>query len=253
MIVGRRYSLKFLKGIREIVSFLTIFPTGENRLEEAPYYMFVFPLVGILIGALAGILGLAFFRFFPNLISGAFTLSIIFIITGLHHIDGLTDFGDGLMIFGSSEEKIEAMRDESIGVGGLIIGLLTVLITIFGISNLGEKILISLIICEVSAKLSMVFGAKISKSAKKGSNTLFIEKMKGRYGTAQLILAVIISIILAIWLFGINGILPILGGVLTSIVLVLISRKKFNGITGDVFGAMNEISRMTGLIILLTI
>lgn len=39
--------------------------------------------------------------------------------TGFHHLDGLIDFGDGMMVHGSPEKKIAVTRDKRIGTGGV--------------------------------------------------------------------------------------------------------------------------------------
>ena len=43
----------------------------------------------------------------------------IAIITGIHHADGLADFADGLMVKGSKEKKLKAMKDVSTGSAGI--------------------------------------------------------------------------------------------------------------------------------------
>ncbi|KXB06552.1 hypothetical protein AKJ52_02100 [candidate division MSBL1 archaeon SCGC-AAA382C18] len=239
-----------LKGIREVLSFLTIIPTGENGLSNAPDYMFFFPLVGLLVGFLSGVGGFIFFQFFPNLVSGCLTFGLILIITGLHHTDGLIDFGDGLMKMGSHSEKIEVMRDTRIGVGGIMLSFIVTLISIFAISNLGGQIIKALIVCEGSAKFSMVVGAGLGESASKGLNTPFLETMKGAGGSGQLIIALAICLLPSLWMFGLAGLYIILGIIGSTVILTLLAERNFGGVTGDVFGSMNEISRMLALVIL---
>jgi adenosylcobinamide-GDP ribazoletransferase len=43
-----------LKEIGSVFSFLTIFPSSNATLENIAKYMFVFPIVGIVIGLLIG-------------------------------------------------------------------------------------------------------------------------------------------------------------------------------------------------------
>lgn len=243
--------LSFLKGFREIISFLTIFPMGENRLSDAPDNMFAFPIVGVIIGALTGLAAIAFFHLLPNPIAGTLTVGFLFLITGVHHIDGLLDFGDGLMTMGSASEKIRAMRDRQVGVGGNILGLIVILTTVFTISNLGEFILGGLIICETSAKFSMVIAARLGTSARRGTNTRFIETMKGGFGNLQLFLALIISLFPVAFILKLKGFIPLLGSMIVVFIIVPISQNNFKGLTGDVFGAINELSRLVSLLFLL--
>lgn len=242
-----------LRGLRETVGFLTIIPTGERGLSDAPSYMFTFPLIGILIGSLSGLAAAVFFHLLPSLVAGTLTLGSLLVITGLHHADGLIDFGDGLMKMGRPSEKIRAMRDENVGAGGCALGFVVILTTVFAISSLGKIIVGSLVVCEASAKFSMVMEARMGRSAGRGTNTAFIETVEGASGTIQLFLALVASLVPAIWIFGPKGIFPLLGSVVTVSILVSLSESSFNGLTGDVFGATNDISRMVGLVLLLSV
>ena len=57
-------------------------------------------------------------------------------MTGLHHTDGLLDFGDGVMAHGTPEHKIDVMHDQLTGAGGLSLGILTMLITALAVGSL---------------------------------------------------------------------------------------------------------------------
>ena len=51
--------------------------------------------------------------------SAHWSLALLLWMTGLHHTDGLLDFGDGVMVHGTAEHKIEVMHDQLTGAGGL--------------------------------------------------------------------------------------------------------------------------------------
>jgi len=53
----------------------------------------------------AGVFGWVTLQFLPSLVVGALALALLFVVTGLHHTDGLLDFGDGIMVHGSFEKK----------------------------------------------------------------------------------------------------------------------------------------------------
>jgi len=244
------------KEIRNLLAFLTIIPVGmtEDSLIDAAKYMHLFPLVGAFIGALAGIFAWLLHQTLPDLIVGTLTLGFLLLITGLHHTDGLLDFGDGLMCQGPPEKKIEVMHDQRTGAGGLTLGLITLLTSAFCIARLDVEIDIqSLIVSEVSAKLSMVIGAWIGKSAHRGMNTFFVNAMHGRHRKKRLICALTISFGIATGLLWITGFITMIFGIITSLTLMGISNRHFGGVTGDVFGAMNELTRMASLITILAV
>jgi adenosylcobinamide-GDP ribazoletransferase len=245
-----------LKEIKNLFSFLTTIPVNMDKdmLTDAARGMFVFPLIGALIGLLAGLFGWVTSQFLPSLIVGALVLGFLLLITGLHHTDGLLDFGDGVMAHGSAERKIEIMHDQLTGAGGLSLGIMTFLTTAFAIAELNTgNIIQGLVVVEVSAKLSMVVGAWAGKAVHEGMSSSFLEAMHGKKGAARLIAALAISFGIAVPLLWITGAIVVWVGIVTSLVMVAIAHRHFKGVTGDVLGATNELSRMFSLIALLAV
>jgi len=243
-----------LREIKNLLSFLTIIPLSMDKdcLTDAAKGMFLFPLVGALIGLLAGLFGWVTSQFLPSLVVGALVLGLLLLITGLHHTDGLLDFGDGVMAQGSAERKIEIMHDQLTGAGGLSLGIMTFLITALSIAELNKGIIIQgLIVVEVSAKLSMVVGAWAGKAVHEGMSSSFLEVMHGKKGTARLIAALVISFGIAVPLLWLAGAVALLAAIVAGLIMVGISHRHFKGVTGDVLGATNELTRMVSLITLL--
>ena len=243
-----------LRGIKNLIAFLTIIPVGMDPdcLTMAANYMHLFPAVGAFIGLLAGLFAWLFFHILPSLIVGILTLGFILLVTGLHHTDGLLDFGDGVMCQGTPEKKIAIMHDQQTGTGGLALGLVTILTTGLCIARLNVSILIqSLIISEISAKLAMVTGAWAGKSAHKGMNRYFVNAMHSQYRNLRLMTTLIISFGIAIPLLWIVGFIAVTAGLVTALIMLWVSNKHFRGVTGDVMGAANELARMASLITIL--
>ncbi|MBN1358489.1 adenosylcobinamide-GDP ribazoletransferase [Candidatus Bathyarchaeota archaeon] len=243
-----------LKEIKNLFSFLTTIPVSmdEDILTDTAKCMFLFPLVGAFIGLLAGLCGWATSHFLPSLIVGAIVLGFLLLITGLHHTDGLLDFGDAVIAHGSPERKIEIMHDQLTGAGGLSLGIITFLITAFSIAELDTGIIIQgLVVVEVSAKLSMVVGAWAGKAVHEGMSSSFLDAMHGKKGTARLIIALAISFGIALPLLWLTGGVTVLAAVMASLIMVGISHSHFKGVTGDVLGATNELTRVVALITLL--
>lgn len=241
-----------LRRLRCLISFLTIIPAGGHDagcLAEAADLMFLFPLVGAFIGLLAGLVGWALLTVFDASIAGLLTLGFLLLITGLHHTDGLLDFGDGLMRVGTPEEKIRVMHDENTGAGGLGLGLITLLATAACISKLGRgDVVQSLIVCEASAKFAMVLMAWLGRSAHEGVNVYFIDAMHGRRRNLRLLSALSIALGLAVALMGARGLAALAAGAAAASIVVGVANRHFGGLTGDVFGAGNELARLSSLL-----
>ena len=239
---------------REIVSvfsFLTIIPTGNSNLETIAKYMYVFPIVGITIGLIVGSIGFGLSLFLDPLIVSLLVVASFAIITGIHHTDGLADFADGLMVKGTKEKKLAAMKDLTTGSAGIVAIVLYIVGLIIVISQFtGYQLFLSILLSEIFAKFSMVLMASIGKSASLGSNSPFVELMKNRQ---KLVLASIITLIPLIVLGGTTGLLVFGVGVTLTLFLVGLSAKSFGGITGDVFGATNELTRLASLLIFVSV
>ncbi len=235
----------------------------ENLLTDCAKNMWVFPLIGALLGLLAGLFGWVAVQFLPSLVVGALSLALLLWMTGLHHTDGLLDFGDGIMVHGVPEKKIEVMHDQLTGAGAIGLALMTYVVTAFAFASLGGNqnilgfrvplILPALITIELCAKLSMVVAARVGRSVHKGMNSAFLEVMHGGGGNWRLALALVLSVIVAFSLLSTGGIVVVLFAVVAGLVMVAFAHKNFNGVTGDVFGATNELTRAVCSVVLLAV
>ncbi len=148
----------------------------KDLLTDCAHNMWAFPLIGAFIGLLAGVFGWVAYHFLPGIVVGGLVLAMLLLMTGLHHTDGLLDFGDGVMAHGTFEHKIEVMHDQLTGAGGLSLGIMTMLITALAIGQLKIGIIVGgIIVIELSAKLSMVMVAWAGKSVHEGMNRHFLK------------------------------------------------------------------------------
>src|SRR5208337_4434418 len=157
-----------IRQLKNLISFLTIFPVvmTPDMLTDCAKNMWAFPVIGALIGLVAGAFGWAASLVLPGVVVGGLVLALLLLLTGLHHTDGLLDFGDGVMVHGTPEHKIEVMHDQLTGAGGLTLGIMTILITALAFGQLHTSvafgivriplIFVGVVVVELSAKLSMV-------------------------------------------------------------------------------------------------
>lgn len=248
--------MSVLSGLKNSLAFLTVIPVGmdEDGVAQAAKYMPSFPIIGAMIGFASGIVVWTLHGFLPSLIVGMLGLGFILLLTGVHHTDGLLDFGDAAMFRGSPEEKMRVMRDQQTGAAGLSLGLVVLLTTAFSIAALDRSIVIqTLAASEASAKFAMVFQAWAGKSARKGLNTPFVEAMHGRWRALRLATAFGILLATSVVALQIVGMVVTLAGLLVAVTVLMISERQFRGITGDVMGATNELTRLASLLVVLVI
>jgi len=240
-----------LKEIGSVFSFLTIIPTSNSNLETIAKYMYIFPIVGIAIGLIVGSIGFGLSLFLDPLIVSLLVVASFAIITGIHHTDGLADFADGLMTKGTKEKKLAAMKDLSTGSAGIVAIVLYIVGLLIAISlSTGYQLFLAILLGEIFAKFSMVLMASVGKSASLGSNSPFVELMKNK---KKMILAIVITLIPLIALGGTAGLILFGAGVAFTMFLVVLATRSFGGITGDVLGATNELTRLASILIFVSL
>jgi len=240
-----------LKEISSVFSFLTIIPSNNTNLETVARYMHVFPIIGIAIGLLIGSIGFGLSFFLEPLIVALLVVASIAIITGIHHTDGLADFADGLMTRGTKEKKRNAMKDLSTGSAGIVSVVLSIVGVIIALSlTTGYELLQAILLSEILAKFSMVLMASIGKSAVAGSNSPFMQIMKDK---RRLAVAGVITIIPLVVIGGTTGLILFGASIGVTLFLIGLSTRSFGGITGDVLGAANELTRLSSLLIFVSL
>ena len=240
-----------LKQISSVFSFLTIIPTSNSDLNSIAKNMFLFPIVGIVIGLIIGSLGYGLSLYLEPLVVSLVVVASLAVITGIHHTDGLADFADGLMTKGTKEKKRKAMKDLSVGSAGIFSIVMYAIGMIIALSfSSGMELFKIILLSEIMAKFSMVLMAGLGNSASIGSNSPFIDSMKDK---KRLLIAGIITIIPLLVIGEMNGLIVFASGIIVTMFLVGLSTKSFGGITGDVMGACNELTRLSSLLIFVSL
>ena len=236
-----------LRAIGSVFSFLTIIPTKNSNLETVAKYMYIFPIVGIIIGLIVGSFALGLSLFLDPLIISLLVVGALAVITGIHHTDGLGDFVDGLMAKGNKEKKLQAMKDVSTGSAGIFSIVLYVVGMILALSMMNGMVLFqAILLSEIIAKFSMVLQSSLGRSAAVGSNSPFVQIMKDK---RRLAVAGAITLLPVGIIGGTVGLVVFGAAITVTLFILAISTRSFGGITGDVLGATNEITRLSSLVI----
>jgi adenosylcobinamide-GDP ribazoletransferase len=186
------------------------------------------------------------------LLAGALGLGVILLLNGIQHVDGLLDFGDGLMCHGSRSRKLSVMRDPQTGAGGFALGLVVLISTVFAIADLNRALVIqALIVGEAAAKFSMVVQAWMGKPASKGLSSIFVAAMHSRTRHLKILLSTFFVLSIAVPLLGVIGLLVTFAVIAVACVVLIIANNAFGGLTGDVMGATNEMARLVSLLVIL--
>lgn len=242
--------MRALSELRGAISFLTVIPVGGG-IEEAVRGVYWFPAVGAMVGLIAGLASTATASALPGLMVGVVGVAVTLLLTGLHHLDGLVDLGDGLMAHGPPEVRLKAMRDSRMGAGGFALALMVTLASIASIASAPTSALVPiLVVSEASAKLSMVLLMEVSRPLGGGVGSTFIEATQEPSWPLRLAAATTACSALAVALAGVAGAIAVMAVASLSAFMSWASERALGGATGDVFGALNELSRAVSLAIL---
>jgi adenosylcobinamide-GDP ribazoletransferase len=206
------------------------------------------PLAGALVGLLGAIAyWLAHAAGLPPLPAGALALAATLVATGCLHEDGLADTADGFGGGASRERKLEIMRDSRIGSYGACALMLSLLLRGSALASLAEPALAAgaLIAANASARATMpVLMWLVPHTRADG-----LSADAGRPPAASVAAAVVFGV-LALGL-GLN-----LGAIVAALLLVAVvacaawlSREQIGGQTGDVVGALEQVSEIAVLLV----
>ncbi|MHC1709904.1 MAG: adenosylcobinamide-GDP ribazoletransferase [Methanomassiliicoccales archaeon] len=225
------------------------------------FYLIVF--VGALYGVLASVIYYLGQDLLPLAVVAALVLALFHLLNRFLHLDGLSDFGDGMVCGGNAERRMAAMKDSKTGAGGVGYALVFTILSFAALASLtGQaELLFFPLIAEIMNKNAMVFCAYGGK-AREGLGNAFVSNTKGKQAIASLVLSVLLAfglillVCMPTLIWDVDKILlfTVAGALVSSIVGLYVSgvaMKNFGAVNGDVMGATNEISRPAVLIVML--
>jgi adenosylcobinamide-GDP ribazoletransferase len=230
----------------DLIGFFTRIPAGKTSIEKAAEYSFLLPVIGAFIGLIVGIVSFLSFKYMYDFLATLLTIVILYLITGLNHLDGLADFADGLYTSETKVRKIDAMKDVKIGIAGVTFVLFAVLFIIYGVFLLKGDIY-KIVVAEICAKTAMLSALFFSKPLDSGIGELFIKKLN----KAAFPFSIIFSIVISFILLGFLGFSAVIISIFVSLIIVFVAIRGFGGVNGDIIGAINEISRIVCVFTLL--
>lgn len=230
------------------VSFLTRLPVAysEPRWEAFITAPWAFPLAGYVVGALLAV---------PMLAGGvphgtvAFAyLAVVFAVTGINHLDGVADAGDAAVVHGDPADRRTVLKDTTTGVGAIaaVVVVVAGLVTgSLGVAALPTWTAVGVVVAtEVGAKTSMAAVACLAHAPHDGLGSQFTGNATP--GALPAVAGVALPVALA------SVPSPAAAGALAGAVGAgALTRRWLTGLlggaNGDVFGAVNEVSRVVGL------
>ncbi len=234
----------FIRDLRSAVMFITILPAGKGSEFSATGMIRFFPVVGMILGALLVGIDRVASMFWTTPVVALMDVLFLVAVTGAFHLDGLGDAADGLFSHRSRERALEIMKDSRTGMMGLVAIFCMLSLKVAGIYAVKTacppfSTILILFLVPALSRAGMLFGIRFLNYGRKNTGTghdLF-EKPLPLKDFASLVLLVILA-----FLLGVKGVVLLLVFGATVFLLLGFYKIKMGCITGDMLGAMTEVT-----------
>jgi len=236
------------------VAFLTRLRFGREApitgagLAQA---VWAFPIAGLLVGVIGAVVyGLAHGTGLPAWPTAALSVAATLVATGCLHEDGLADTADGFGGGATPERKLEIMRDSRIGTFALCALVMALLIRTSALASIAKPALVAaaLIAAHGAARATMPVLMFFVPPAR--TDGLSFEA--GRPSSERVAAAAILGVLFLAGSLGLRR--AIAATILLVIVVALLARltlRQIGGQTGDVVGALEQLSELVVLLVAL--
>ena len=222
-------------------------PAAHFHTDSLAQSVRFFPLVGLFIGLAAAALRFALAHVLDPALTAALVLLFLVMVTGAFHEDGLADAADGLGGGWNPQQVLTIMRDSRIGSYGAIALVLSLLLRWLLLSRIPAASFLSVVVAaQVLCRwttLPLSYYLEPARSAEghaPGQGARVAQQTtRGALLTGSLLTLAIVLIAMraAAWK-------PILAAVLVSLCSGWYYRKRIGGVTGDCFGATNQLTEI---------
>jgi len=238
-------------GFWAALQFLTIFPTPLRHKVTATtsgQSLTYFPLVGLILGAILLGLHYGLTLILPSSVVNALLIIVLVILTGAHHLDGFIDTCDGVIAGESKKERLAIMSDTKVGAFGIVGAILQLLLKYVSLSS--APILPALLLMPTLSRWAMVSIIFIFPYAKRSGMGL---TFKQGATWQRLAIATVIALIIAVALLKWWGLVLMTALWLIAFGIAGYFRSRLGGLTGDNYGAINELAEVLVLLLLILI
>jgi len=214
-------------------------------------------VVGLIIGLVLAGLNWLLSLFLPSMVVNALLLVALAVITGAIHLDGFVDTCDGMAGHKTPEARWQIMSDSRVGGFGIVGAILLLLVKYVSLNNVPDTLLMAtLVLMPVVSRWAMVYAIFVYSYAKpSGLGKVFKQEASWARFTIATIITLAVAIGLARWAdatyFYLVGLVIMAGIWVIVVAMASFLKGKLSGLTGDTYGAINEVAEVGVLILVL--
>jgi adenosylcobinamide-GDP ribazoletransferase len=246
-----RERARALRGPVAATSFLTRVPLGGlgHRVTEEDLRAGVawFPAIGAVVGSIGAAVGwLVSFRA-PAALAGIVVVVTETILTGALHLDGLADTADGIGAASTGRDGREAMRDPRVGVFGVTAIVLDLALRMAATGALlaGPSFPWGIVAAAAAARFApLALARSLPYVAGDGGVGVWVGDA---VGTSAMLFGLATALGVCTIAGATGGGAVVAATIVVTVGIGLVSRRRFGGVTGDVFGASIELAQTIAL------
>ena len=215
---------------------------SSENLNKATRY---FPMVGILVGGIGAVGFWAANQILPVNVALLFSMGIAILLTGAFHEDAISDFCDGFGGGYSKEKILTIMKDSRIGTYGAIALFFVLLSKFMTLSEIKiSEIPWAILAAHAFSRLNPVLMIYTSQYVREDESAK--NKPIGKKSSVKSLIIALIFGLTPLFLISAADIpFIIISGILILLYFRYYVHKKIGGYTGDVLGALQQISEIT--------
>ena len=207
-----------------------------------------FPLVGAVMGLIAGTANYLLAFAFPPTIRAILVAALWISLSGGLHLDGLADSFDGMINASTPTRRLEIMKDPRLGTFGGIGLVLTILLKFALISTIAPQTALFLFPFSMGVSRWLLLWAGKQSSARPGGMgaefAAGLQKKSFIIGAAFVLPLTGLAFIHCSW----PALAALLLAHLTAYSIFRLAATRLGGLTGDIFGLVVEMSEIVMLL-----
>jgi len=242
------------KELMASIAFLTRLPFARATAisgAEIAQGAWAFPIAGIVVGLVGALVYALAHRFgLPPWPAATLTVAATLAATGCLHEDGLADTADGFGGGETRQRKLDIMRDSRIGTYGVCALAISILLRVSALASLREPALVvpALIAAHGAARATLpVFMFFVPTARREGLSFDIGAPPRGGVMIAGALGVLLLAVCLGPEL-GIAALIFVLAAIA---VMAWLSIAQIGGQTGDVLGALEQLSEIVILLVAL--
>ncbi len=211
------------------------------------------PVIGLLIGLISVGIYLLFGLLDKRPLAILLAMAAGIAVTGGLHLDGLADTFDGLFSYRDKERALAIMKDSRLGTSGAI-GLFLVLVLkyIMLVSLPDRYLAVCLAAMPVLSRMTISWSAGLSPYARKGEKGMAAGLVE-MSGPIEIIISTTLTFMISVLLLKLAALPLVMIVIAFTLMMVLYVKSRIGGITGDVIGAVIELSETVFLLSVLVL